>query len=91
MIEGFSQWVLGRNITSKTKIVYIGGNHILLPNDDTDSIFEEDQCLHSYLPSSIFRDGEKLTRLVRLLATQGQTEKRSWSDVTKIIDKVCWN
>ncbi len=33
VIEGSSQWVVGRNVTSKCDIVHSNGNYLNLPNN----------------------------------------------------------
>ena len=85
IIQGSSQWVIGRNLTSKTNIVHIDGDYILLPNGDHLSMIQGKDSLHSFLPSSKFRAGEKLSALVCLLAN---SKPLTWTDTVKIVDKV---
>eukprot|EP00171_Calliarthron_tuberculosum_P002818 IDg2818t1 len=55
IIEGSSQWVIGRNLTKHCDIVHIDGKFIKLPNCMKVEIVNLD--LHSYLPYSFFCPG----------------------------------
>lgn len=52
LIEGSSQWVVGRNVTSKCDIQHINGNFLKLPNGNKVSLIEKD--MHSYISYQLF-------------------------------------
>ena len=54
VIEGSSQWVVGRNVNFKCEIVHSNGNYLKLPNNLRIPI--EDVHMHSFSPSYLFKN-----------------------------------
>jgi len=93
VIQGSSQWIIGRNVTSSCNMVRIGRNVLELPgNSGTVSLVNHD--LHCYVPFETFCAGylEPLkVNAVMFCATSkldDAVEKRPWSEVKAIIDKI---
>ena len=61
VIEGSSQWVIGRNFTAKCDIIYSKGNYLKLPNNIEVPL--ENIDLHSYIASRFFLN-EKSQKLL---------------------------
>lgn len=94
IIDGSSQWVVGRNVTKYCNIVHIGGNKIVLP-DTNDSITLTNVQYHSHIPYCAFIHGDKDCsvamdkKLFCATATIANTDIiRPWNEVKKVIDKV---
>lgn len=95
VLEGSSQWLIGRNITGKSNIMHIGTNAIVFagPNHSTKSITMVDHDLHSYVPYVAFSraaTGKHQSASLNSLCASSThaTETRPWSEVKRIIDKV---
>ena len=93
VIEGSSQWVIGRIVTSKCDIIHKNGNYLQLPNSV--QIPVENVELHSYLSCWLFLSDHR-TDGIRFQAkfycateVVGDPENiRSRKELTKIVDKV---
>lgn len=94
VIEGSSQWVIGRNVTKRCNIQHIGGNKLVL-RDSNDRVQLHDVGFHSYfpyerfVPSSI--DFSKHVSSQLYCATAHIHENIThgpWSEIRKVIDKV---
>lgn len=87
IIEGSSQWVIGRNVTKYCDIIRIGGNALKLPveNDGSGATFISlvDHDLHCYIPHEVFHP-----RNLRLKPSENNTMfcATLWSMVQKLID-----
>ena len=93
VIEGSSQWTIGRNVTSKCDIIHSNRNYLQLPNHIQIPITDVD--FHSFLPHSIFLRGNQQnysnfrTKLFCATCNIPTSEhKIPWKDVKKIIGKV---
>lgn len=56
ILEGSSQWVIGRNVTSQCDIVHVNGNMLSVPTSDSTRlhITMTDHNFHSYIPYNEF-------------------------------------
>ncbi len=86
VIEGSSQWVVRRNLTSKCDIVHSNGNYLKLRNNLR--MPTEDVHMHSFLPSHLFLTNAPNISLSLqakpFCATAGIQETgsdRAWSDI----------
>lgn len=94
IVEGSSQWVIGRNVTKSSDILHIDTNVLKLPDSDTISLVESD--MHSFIPYESFctrrRNGLLDTDRSAIFCAAGMlhssTRSLSWSDTKKIVDKV---
>lgn len=93
VIEGSSQWILGRNVTKKCNIVHIGGNFLELPDQSRIPITNKD--FHSYISGKLFfskentwDEGMKYKLFCAAATIQNETSSRSWAELRKIVDKV---
>jgi len=98
VIEGASQWVVGRNFTNYCDILHIRKHAVQLPCDDpslVDYVSYVDHDMHSYIPYKVF--GPHATIEARpnenaLFCATAQidasTQSRPWTTTKKIIDKV---
>lgn len=94
IIEGSSQWVIGRNVTMKCNIQHIGGNKLVL-RDSNDTEQLRDVGFHSYLPYERFVpssiDFSKHVSSQLYCATAQIHENithRPWNEKRKVIEKV---
>lgn len=87
VIEGSSQWVIGRNVTSVSNIIHIGNNAIeIIDEHGIEYISMINRNRLSYIPISSFKESAK-TNIVSKF--NGITVKDiPWKEVTAIIDKV---
>ena len=93
VIEGSSQWLIGRNVTTKCDIIHTNGNHLKLSNHTIITL--QTIHIHSYVPPYIFMDRRNsncstfdanllcATRVLKEL-----TNDRPLSQLKKINDKV---
>ena len=99
IIEGSSQWVIGRNVTRYCDIVHIKNNLLQIPALDGGtqhlSISLVDYDLHSYIPHSVFynygksvQTVDKMTLFCATSVLNGVDGDLSWKDTKHIIDKV---
>ena len=91
VIEGSSQWIIGRNVTRNVDIIHSNGNCLKLKNGSIITLIDHD--LHSYVPYSSFctRDIDTATEKMLFCATASipsSHSKRPWAELKKIIDKV---
>eukprot|EP00171_Calliarthron_tuberculosum_P001315 IDg1315t1 len=93
IIEGSSQWLIGRNVTKHCDIVHIGGNYLRLPENT--AIKLKNHGYHSYVPYELFMPHE--TQLTPLSSTKiycataqiAQDDVTyTWKETKMIIDKV---
>ena len=56
VIEGSSQWLIGRNLTAKCDIVHSSGNYLRL--SDHKNIPLKNVDMHFYVPTQIFLKNE---------------------------------
>lgn len=66
VIEGSSQWIIGRNVTRHCDIEHIRSNSLLLPGSDSHTISIEDRGFHSYLPYDIFVHSSQKNPLIQI-------------------------
>ncbi len=92
-IEGSSQWVVGRNVTSKCDVVHSNGNYLKLLNNLKIPI--KNVHMHSFLPSRLFMtdtpNSSPTFQAEMFSATadiQETASNRAWSDAKKIVDEV---
>lgn len=91
IIEGSSQWVIGRNITQYCNILRVGKNVLELPSNGG-SISLKNHDLHCFVPYSIFcttigKESESI--MFCATATMGLVkEVRPWKELKAIVDKV---
>eukprot|EP00171_Calliarthron_tuberculosum_P017605 IDg17605t1 len=97
IIQGSSQWVIGRNVTKMCNIVHFNGNYIQIPYPDgtTGTISLTDQEYHSFVPYKVFcQDCSHLSssQRSRLYCATAQFDQqpsaRPWAELKKIVDKV---
>eukprot|EP00171_Calliarthron_tuberculosum_P000101 IDg101t1 len=93
IIQGSSQWVIGRNVTKHCNIIHINGNKLQLPvKDDQDenlTIELADHDMHCFVP--LFTFGVCANSAEMYCATVSFASKatnRSWPELKSIIDKV---
>lgn len=93
IIDGSSQWVVGRNVNRKCNIEHIDCNKVILPCKE-DSIELVDFDFHSYIPYKKFLPDPDTSSFVTenkiycATAKISQVLSRPWFEVKKIIDKV---
>jgi len=100
-IEGASQWVVGRNVTTRCNILHIGKNVLQLPDSSSNDspsgelITLADDGMHSFIPYELFFRSSDLIpheqQIVIYCATaqlERTNEALSWPKTRKIIDKV---
>lgn len=98
IIDGSSQWIVGRNVTRRCKIDHMEDNKMELPKfnktDPTDSISLVDYDLHSYIPYKVFLNSrQKSTQAFNSTMFCATTQfnaplKHNWSERRKIVDKI---
>lgn len=99
VIDGSSQWVVGRNVTSHCDILHANQNKLILPPDangnSQGSITLVDRDMHTYIPHQVFTfrtsgiTGDNESTLFCASAhIEGDVAKKPWTDVKKIVDKV---
>lgn len=87
VIDGPSQWVIGRNVTAVTNIIHIGRNAIEIINDqNTDYISIVNRKRLSFIPLSSFMEGTEHSTINNFHGTI--INERPWKDVKAIVDKV---
>ena len=65
VIEGSSQWLIGRNFTAKYDIIHASGNYVKLRDRSKISLKNVD--MHSYEPSFIFyKEQTPVARAIRV-------------------------
>lgn len=92
VIEGSSQWIIGRNVTRFGNIIHIGTNRLELP----DFVSLVDNKFHSFVPYKLFLPADiaiskmSVNRIFCVTAQlSDETKTQSpWSEVKKVIDKV---
>ncbi len=87
VLEGSSQWVIGRNVTRNANLEHLGRNAIsFFVENVPESISLIDHEFLSYIPMSTFLKSIDVTTLT---CHNGNTlMNKKWSEVVKIIDKV---
>ena len=93
VIEGSSQWVVGRNITKHCNIQRIAGNLLELPTKDESGIQMTislvDHDLHCYLPLSAFGIASHSAQAYcAVVSFAAKASDRPWSEIKAIVDKV---
>eukprot|EP00171_Calliarthron_tuberculosum_P022021 IDg22021t1 len=95
VIDGSSQWVIGRNVTRFCDIIHVGENLIRFSNKSiTGSISLIENDFHSYLPYKIFIaqfNGTRNPNTAMFCATAKFKQSKNtelWSTKKKVIDKV---
>lgn len=96
MIEGSSQWVLGRNVTRPYDIIHIGAHEIRFPSNDALPMIDYNRL--SYIPMCTVLCASKESPTISTLAgfnaeieesTLGsQNLNRPWNEIKRIVDKV---
>lgn len=96
IIDGSSQWVVGRNVTSHCNIEHINGHHLSfnIPNSasmDTMSMVTFGD--HSYLPVSMFMASDAFDVVGRdnpivSLSCSVSAASLSWPELKRMIDKI---
>ena len=92
VVEGSSQWLIERNVTTKSDIIHTNRNYLELSIHSTFAL--ENIEKHSYAPSYIFLD-RKISNCstfdAKLLCATGiikeSTNVHPWSELKKTIDK----
>ena len=95
IIEGSSQWVVGRNVTRRCNINHANGNTLQIPQIN-DYISLADNNFHSHIPLNTFTklsrhdDYKYKAKLFCATAKINQNENTHtpWSEIKKIVDKV---
>lgn len=94
IVDGSSQWVIGRNVTRESDILHYDGSRVLFPpvNGDRDSMLLIDDGLHSYLDLSRFPAFVSASQSVALTCSavepQSSPTARPWLETRRVIDKV---
>jgi len=95
IIEGSSQWVVGRNVTRYCNIIHIGENKLCLPPSEVgnDSISLVNEDLHCYIPSKAFFksssvSGKAIFCATGKLSNSIDAKNLPWSNRKAIIDRV---
>lgn len=99
VIDGSSQWVVGRNVTNYCDILHVNQNILKLPPDASGnsqgSVTLVDRDMHTYIPHTAFTfQAETLTprhETTLFCATahiDGNLAKKPWKDLKNIVDKV---
>ena len=93
VIAGSSQWLIGRNVTTKCDIIHTNRNYLKLSNQKVVPLQKVD--MHSYIPSYIFlnkTNNNSSYFLAKLFWTTGSigesTNLHPWFELKRIIDKV---
>ena len=93
VIEGSSQWLIGKNATNKCDIIHSSGNYFKLT--DHSKIPLKNGFMHSYVPSYIsfkITNTNCLSYQAKLFCATGNIldpiNQLPWSELLKIIDKV---
>lgn len=93
VLDGYSQWVFGRNVTRKSDIVHADGNllSILTPHNNRITVSMIYYDLHSHIPfASLMRAAPSvLTANMALLSdVQSKPQTKSWAELKKVTYKV---
>jgi len=96
VIDGSSQWVIGRNVTKLCDIIHQTANVLKLPPDPDTNISDTlkliDQDFHSYLPWDIFcsksRKDMPIISTFYCASARIEGQNDSWASIKKIVDKV---
>lgn len=100
VVDGSSQWIIGRNLTRKCNIEYIGRSSIRLPTiEPTDFIQMYDFDLHSHVNIDRFLNLNYGSRVLSpspavlaadnvLQASYVNTPSMNWSQIRRIVDRV---
>jgi len=90
VIEGSTQWLIGRNLTNCCDIIRIGKNELVLPHG-CGTITLKDHDLHCFVPFEYFCQN-KVSNFHAVLfcatATIAAKETRPWKELKAIVDKV---
>ena len=96
VIDGSSQWVIGRNVTRNCNINHIDGEFMefKVSKDSFDAFTMIEEGDHSFLPAKIFHENyiaydefETVAMLCRLYSAS-TLSSISWNDRKRILDKV---
>lgn len=88
VLEGSSQWVIGRNVTRKANIEHLERNALAVVADGiTDYVSMIDHEFLSYIPLDCFTANRKSASTMSCLSAVTTCDK-PWSEVKKVIDKV---
>ena len=88
VLEGSSQWVIGRNVTRKANIEHINRNAIaFMVNDQLDYISITNSGFLSYVQIDMFCISHDTENVLECLSGS-MLEEKSWSEVKAIIEKV---
>lgn len=91
VIEGSSQWIIGRNVTTHCDIIHSNGNYLRMKNGSTITLHDHD--MHSYVPYTAFcktkLDYTAETMLFCATASIPSIQSaRPWVELKHVIDKV---
>ena len=91
-IKGSSQWLIGRNVTSKCDIIHSSFNYLNL--SDGSKIPLKNADMHCYVLSQIFLKGTnascsnyQATLFCAILNIQNPANQLPWAELKKIIEK----
>lgn len=86
VLEGFSQWVIGRNITQKANLQHLGNNEIMFyVNGEPDSLTLLDHEFLSHMKLSSFTG---IKNPATICGNSSLLNKKHWHDLKKVIDKM---
>lgn len=93
VLDGSSQWVIGRNVTHQSDIVHVDGNLLSIPKPHNNRITVSmiDHDLHSYIPFASFMRAAPSVLTANLSlsnALQSKPQTKSWTELKHVIDKV---
>lgn len=93
VLDGSSQWVIGRNFTKSCNILHMDTNvlQFRLPDQTFDTLSLTEDGDHSYLSFQVFcsNEGHLDGSVVDLVCSYtADSDIRPWSEVKKIIDRV---
>ena len=88
VLDGSSQWVIGRNVTSNANLIHVGKNALQIVKDGiTNHISMVNRKFLSYVPLSRFNDHNEGLSVLSGLSGNFLYSK-PWSKVKGIVDKV---
>ena len=93
IIDGSSQWLIGRNVTKHCNIVHINENKLVLP-DQNDYVTLQDVHYHTHIPYQSFITISKHDNTVtnKLFCATAEIcnnlGRRPWKEIRQVVDKV---
>lgn len=88
VLQGLSQWVIGKNVTDHSDILHRTRNSLKLgPENYPDYISLVNSSRLCYIPLSVFMDQHKIASALSSM-NGNLLQRKSWSEIEAIVDKV---